>query len=155
VVVAGCRRPIAGAGEPGVRLEAGGAHLRAKRIAGLVERLDGLRSMADPITPAIVERTKPGAPPMPESAGRQFEVERIAPLELTSALLGQLHPGAKVILMTSAMGSYRRTTLGRLPTSYRMSKVGALACAGKSMGDRLRKARDAVDPAHPAWGAPA
>ncbi|MCT4363988.1 MAG: SDR family NAD(P)-dependent oxidoreductase, partial [Synechococcaceae cyanobacterium MAG-AL1] len=81
------------------------------------------------------------------SLRRQFEVNAIAPLELTSALLGQLHPGAKVILMTSRMGSIDDNTSGG-SYGYRMSKV-ALCMAGKSMAIDLKPRGIAVALLHP------
>jgi NAD(P)-dependent dehydrogenase (short-subunit alcohol dehydrogenase family) len=49
-------------------------------------------------------------------------VNAIGPLRLTRALLGQLPRGAKVILMTSRMGSIEDNTSGG-SYGYRMSKA--------------------------------
>ncbi|APD47189.1 SDR family oxidoreductase [Synechococcus sp. CS-602] len=146
LVVAACRQPSPELESLGVRLEAGLELTSGEAIAGLVERLDGLPIDGLIHNAGIVERTNlehldAG------SLRRQFEVNAIAPLELTSALLGQLHPGAKVILMTSRMGSIDDNTSGG-SYGYRMSKV-ALCMAGKSMAIDLKPRGIAVALLHP------
>ena len=82
-----------------------------------------------------------------ESIRRQFEVNAIAPLRLTSALLPNLASGSKVVLMTSRMGSINDNTSGG-SYGYRMSKV-ALSMAGKSLAHDLRPQGIAVTILHP------
>ena len=82
-----------------------------------------------------------------DSIRRQFEVNAIAPLRLTKALLPNLSNGSKVILMTSRMGSIDDNTSGG-SYGYRMSKV-ALSMAGKSLSIDLRPKGIAVAILHP------
>jgi NAD(P)-dependent dehydrogenase (short-subunit alcohol dehydrogenase family) len=82
-----------------------------------------------------------------ESIRRQFEVNAVAPLHLTRSLLGNLAKGAKVIMMTSRMGSIDDNTSGG-SYGYRMSKV-ALCMAGKSLAQDLRPQGIAVAILHP------
>jgi NAD(P)-dependent dehydrogenase (short-subunit alcohol dehydrogenase family) len=82
-----------------------------------------------------------------ESIRRQFEVNAISPLRVTKSLLGNLARGAKVVLMTSRMGSIADNTSGG-SYGYRMSKV-ALCMAGKSLAYDLQPDGIAVAILHP------
>ena len=78
-----------------------------------------------------------------------FEVNAIAPLKFTQALLPNLRQtnGAKVAIMTSRMGSIEDNTSGG-SYAYRMSKV-AVSMAGKSLSHDLKDAGIAVAILHP------
>jgi NAD(P)-dependent dehydrogenase (short-subunit alcohol dehydrogenase family) len=132
-VVAVCRHPSPDLQDLDVRIEAGVEVTDAASITALVERLQGL--------PIDVLINNAG------SLRRQFEVNAIAPLCLTRALLSQLQPGSKVILMTSRMGSIEDNTSGN-SYGYRMSKV-ALCMAGKSLSIDLKPRGVAVGILHP------
>ena len=67
---------------------------------------------------------------------RQFEVNALAPLRVTQALLPKLGEGAKVIIITSRMGSVADNGSGGY-YGYRMSKA-AVNMAGKSLAEDLR-----------------
>lgn len=82
-----------------------------------------------------------------KSIRRQFEVNAIAPLRLTHALLPNLRAGSKIIMMTSRMGSIEDNTSGG-SYGYRMSKV-ALSMAGKSLSCDLKSKNIAVGILHP------
>lgn len=82
-----------------------------------------------------------------DSIRQQFEVNALAPLRLTHALLPNLKTGSKVILMTSRMGSIDDNTSGG-SYGYRMSKV-ALSMAGKSLSVDLKPRNIAVAILHP------
>jgi len=77
----------------------------------------------------------------------QFEVNALGALRVTHALLPNLKPGAKVVLMTSRMGSIGDNTSGS-SYGYRMSKV-ALSMAGKSLAHDLKERGIAVAILHP------
>jgi len=77
----------------------------------------------------------------------QFELNAVAPLFLTRALAPRLHPGAKVALITSRMGSVGDNSSGRY-YGYRMSKA-ALNAAGVSLAHDLRPRGVAVVILHP------
>jgi NAD(P)-dependent dehydrogenase (short-subunit alcohol dehydrogenase family) len=82
-----------------------------------------------------------------DSIRRQFEVNALGPLRVTKALLGNMAAGAKVVLMTSRMGSIDDNTSGG-SYGYRMSKV-ALCMAGKSLSHDLKPQGIAVAILHP------
>jgi NAD(P)-dependent dehydrogenase (short-subunit alcohol dehydrogenase family) len=79
----------------------------------------------------------------------QFEVNTLGPLRVTMALLNNLHPGSKVGLMTSRMGSIADNTSGK-KYGYRISKAG-LNAAGKSLAQDLHDRGIAVAILHPGW----
>jgi NAD(P)-dependent dehydrogenase (short-subunit alcohol dehydrogenase family) len=83
----------------------------------------------------------------PAGIRRQFEVNALAPLRITTALRGRLPQGAKVGLITSRMGSIDDNGSGGA-YGYRMSKA-ALNMAGKSLAVDLRPAGVAVAILHP------
>ena len=78
---------------------------------------------------------------------RQFEVNALAPLRITQALLPNLRSGSKVILITSRMGSIDDNASGG-KYGYRMSKA-ALNIAGKSLAIDLKGVGIAVGILHP------
>ena len=80
---------------------------------------------------------------------RQFEVNAIGPLRLTTALLPNLDRGSKVILVTSRMGSIDDNTSGGR-YGYRMSKA-ALNMAGVSLAHDLKPGGIAVGIVHPGF----
>jgi NAD(P)-dependent dehydrogenase (short-subunit alcohol dehydrogenase family) len=82
-----------------------------------------------------------------DSIRRQFEVNALGPLRVTKALLGNMAAGAKVVLMTSRMGSIDDNTSGG-SYGYRMSKV-ALCMAGKSLSHDLKPQGISVAILHP------
>ncbi len=82
-----------------------------------------------------------------DSIRRQFEVNALAPLRLTRALLPNIRSGGKIIMMTSRMGSIEDNTSGG-SYGYRMSKV-ALSMAGKSLSLDLKPRNIAVAILHP------
>lgn len=86
-----------------------------------------------------------------EGIREQFEVNAIAPLKLTQALLPNLTTSqaspAKVAIMTSRMGSIEDNTSGGT-YGYRMSKT-AVSMAGKSLSHDLKEKGIAVAILHP------
>lgn len=85
-----------------------------------------------------------------EGIREQFEVNAIAPLALTQALLPNLTNSAnnaKVAIMTSRMGSIEDNTSGGT-YGYRMSKT-AVSMAGKSLSHDLKSKGIAVAILHP------
>jgi NAD(P)-dependent dehydrogenase (short-subunit alcohol dehydrogenase family) len=145
-VVAVCRSPSPELEALGVRIEAGVDLTDGDAIADLVGRLGSLAIDGLILNAGLIERTTLQDLDL-ESLRRQFEVNAIAPLRLTRALLGHLPPGAKVILMTSRMGSIDDNSSGGA-YGYRMSKV-ALNMAGKSLAIDLRPRGIAVALLHP------
>jgi NAD(P)-dependent dehydrogenase (short-subunit alcohol dehydrogenase family) len=79
----------------------------------------------------------------------QLEVNAIAPLRVTEALLPNLGAGARVALITSRMGSMDDNTSGAY-YGYRMSKA-ALNAAGVSLARDLRSRGVAIAILHPGF----
>jgi NAD(P)-dependent dehydrogenase (short-subunit alcohol dehydrogenase family) len=82
-----------------------------------------------------------------EGIRRQFEVNAIAPLRVTRALLGNLGKGSKVGIVTSRMGSIGDNGSGGF-YGYRMSKA-AVNAAGVSLARDLAGRGIAVVLLHP------
>lgn len=78
---------------------------------------------------------------------QQLEINAIAPLLLTTALLDRLTPGAKVVFLTSRLGSLTDNTSGS-GYGYRMSKA-ALNMAAKTLAIDLAPREIAVGILHP------
>ncbi len=145
-VIAVCRTPTAELEALGVRVEAGVDLASGAAITQLVERLQGLPIDGLILNAGILEATSLETLD-PESLRRQFEVNALAPLRLTRALLEQLPRGAKLALMSSRMGSIDDNGSGG-SYGYRMSKV-ALNMAGRSLAIDLRPRGIAVAILHP------
>ncbi len=84
-----------------------------------------------------------------EGIARQFEINAMAPLRVSTALLGQLAEGAKIITITSSMGSIAENTSGAY-YGYRMSKA-AVNMAMKSLSEDLRDKGISVMVLHPGY----
>lgn len=145
-VIAVCRSPSAELENLGVQIEVDVDLTSESAVQDLVKRLDGKKIDVLINNAGIVERVSLANLDF-ESIRRQFEVNAIAPLRLTSALLPNLASGSKVVLMTSRMGSINDNTSGG-SYGYRMSKV-ALSMAGKSLAHDLRPQGIAVTILHP------
>ncbi|MFZ5896604.1 MAG: SDR family oxidoreductase [Myxococcota bacterium] len=89
--------------------------------------------------------------PNPDFASivRQFEVNALGPLRVTTALLPRLEKGSKVALITSRMGSIGDNASGAY-YGYRMSKA-ALNMAGASLARDLHAAGVAIGILHPGF----
>jgi len=145
-VIAVCRVPSPELEALGVRIEAGIDLTDEAAIADLLDRLAGLPLDGVILNAGMLENTSLDNLD-PDSMRRQFEVNALAPLRLTNALLAQLRRGAKLVLMTSRMGSIGDNTSGG-SYGYRMSKV-ALNMAGTSLAIDLKPRGIAVAILHP------
>ena len=96
----------------------------------------------------LLERTEFGSIDY-ASLQRQWQVNAVAPVRLTEALVSKLREGAKVALITSRMGSIADNTSGG-SYGYRMSKA-ALNAAGKSLAHDLKPRGIAVVILHPGF----
>lgn len=79
----------------------------------------------------------------------QFEVNSLAPIRVTSALTDNLKSGAKVIVITSRMGSIADNTSGG-QMAYRMSKA-AVNAATVSLAHEFKERGIAVGLLHPGY----
>ena len=83
------------------------------------------------------------------SIQKQFEINAIAPLRITHALLGNLSDHAKVGIVTSRMGSIDDNDSGG-SYGYRMSKAAA-NMVGRSLSVDLKGRGVSVALLHPGW----
>ena len=145
-VVAVCRQTSDELEGLGVRVEAGLELSDSQAIDDLVQRLDGLPLDGVILNAGILQSM--GLMDLdPNGIRRQFEVNALAPLLLARALVDQMPSGAKLVLMTSRMGSIDDNSSGG-SYGYRMSKV-ALNMAGKSLAIDLESRGIAVAILHP------
>ena len=145
-VVAVCRQTSDELECLGVRVEAGLELSDSQAIDDLVLRLDGVPLDGVILNAGILQSM--GLMDLdPAGIRRQFEVNALAPLLLARALVDQMPSGAKLVLMTSRMGSIDDNSSGG-SYGYRMSKV-ALNMAGKSLAIDLEPLGIAVAILHP------
>ncbi len=147
--IAVCRRSSAALdqlADRGVRIEAGVDISDEQAIATLLKALAG-QPIDVLINNAGIYRQSNWENLNVEGIREQFEVNAIAPLRFTQALLPNLTQGAKVAMMTSRMGSIEDNTSGG-SYGYRMSKV-AVSMAGKSLSHDLKPRGIAVAILHP------
>ena len=145
-VVAVCRQVSDELEGLGVRVEAGLELSDSQAIDDLVQRLDGVPLDGVILNAGILQSM--GLMDLdPAGIRRQFEVNALAPLLLARALVDQMPSGAKLVLMTSRMGSIDDNSSGG-SYGYRMSKV-ALNMAGKSLAIDLESRGIAVAILHP------
>ena len=145
-VIAICRSPSEDLQSLNVRVESDVDLTDTQAVQKLVKKLDGKQIDVLINNAGIVERISLDNLDL-DSIRRQFEVNAIAPLNFTKALLPNLGSGSKVIMMTSRMGSIDDNTSGG-SYGYRMSKV-ALSMAGKSLSVDLKPKGIAVGILHP------
>ena len=81
---------------------------------------------------------------------QQFEVNALAPVEVTRRLLPLLAPKAKIVMITSRLGSIADTVAAIPDLGYRMSKA-ALNIAGKLIAESLRPKGITVLMIHPGY----
>jgi NAD(P)-dependent dehydrogenase (short-subunit alcohol dehydrogenase family) len=150
-VIAVCRKPSPELEKLPVRLQAGidvatdaGCAALAARVAG--QPLDLVIHNAGVLSAESLDGLDQEAVARIRS---QFEVNALAPLRLTAMLAPQLVPGAKVVLITSRMGSMEDNTSGGY-YGYRMSKA-AMNAAGRSLAHDLAPRGVAVAMLHPGF----
>jgi NAD(P)-dependent dehydrogenase (short-subunit alcohol dehydrogenase family) len=145
-VVAVCRKKSPELDALGVRVESSIDVTDPSAWSRLAERLahddiDLLVHNAGMLLPDALEDVDPG------KLRAQFEVNALAPLFVTRALVSRLHAGSKVALITSRMGSIGDNGSGGY-YGYRLSKA-ALNAVGVSLAHDLKARRIAVVLLHP------
>lgn len=80
----------------------------------------------------------------------QFEVNALAPIEVTRRLLPSLASNAKIVMISSRLGSIANTTAAIPDLGYRMSKA-ALNIAGKLIAESLKPNGTTVMMIHPGY----
>lgn len=149
-VIAICRKPSAELEALDGRVESG---IDVTDAAGLVElarrledtSIDVLINNAGVLQPAEFDHIEDQL----DAFRRQFEVNALAPLRVTRALLERLGDGAKVVIVTSRMGSIADCDSGG-HYGYRMSKT-AVNMAGTCLAHELRDRGIAVGLLHPGY----
>lgn len=145
-VIGVCRSPSAELDGLGLRVEAGIELSDGASIASLVGRLQGIHLAGVILNAGILEAD--GLDDLDAaSVRRQFEVNALAPLLLSRALLDNLGHGSRLALITSRMGSIDDNGSGGY-YGYRLSKT-ALNMAGRSLAIDLRPRGIAVAILHP------
>lgn len=147
-VIAIVRRSSPELEQLGIRIETGFDVAKDDVVAPLQQRLSDLRidcliNNAGVLAEEALGRLNWNA------IRNQFEVNSLGPLRTVAALRDNLRPGAKVINITSRMGSMGDNTSGGF-YGYRMSKA-ALNAATVSMAIDLRAAGIMVMAVHPGW----
>lgn len=145
-VIAVCRAPSEDLQSLGIQVETGIDLTDEAAVADLAQRLQSTAIDVLINNAGIAERVTLDELDF-DSIRQQFEVNAIAPLRLTAALLPNLSTGSKVAIMTSRMGSIADNTSGG-SYGYRLSKV-ALSMAGKSLAHDLKPKGIAVAILHP------
>ncbi len=145
-VIAVCREVSPELRELNISIETGVDITSDTDINRLVQKLGGQKLDVLINNAGIIERVSLNNLDV-NSICKQFEVNALAPLKLTHALLPNLTSGSKIILMTSRMGSIEDNMSGG-SYGYRMSKV-ALCMAGKSLSVDLKPKNIAVGILHP------
>jgi NAD(P)-dependent dehydrogenase (short-subunit alcohol dehydrogenase family) len=145
-VIAVCRQSTEELRALGVQIETGVDITEAAAVADLAARLQGTAIDVLINNAGILRRVSLDDLDL-DIIREQFEVNALGPLRLTQALLPHLAAGAKVVMMTSRMGSIGDNTSGN-SYGYRMSKV-ALSMAGKSLAHDLKPRGIAVAILHP------
>lgn len=147
-VIAVCRQPSEALTATGVRVEAGIELTDDACLAELSHRLKDDKLDVLLHNAGVLHRDMIGGLDVPRIE-QQWQVNALAPLKLTSQLLGHLRDGAKVVFVTSRMGSIADNTSGGR-YGYRMSKA-ALNMAGVSLAHDLKPRGIAVGLVHPGY----
>ena len=149
-VVAVCRQSSSELDALGVRVESGIEVTDGKSLTDLADRLsdvdiDVLVNNAGVMRPTDFNEIEDQL----DEFRLQFEVNSLAPLRVTRALVDRLGKGAKVAIVTSRMGSIADNDSGG-HYGYRMSKA-AVNMGGVSMAHELAERGIAVGLLHPGY----
>lgn len=147
-VIAVCRLSNPALDELGVRVIDGIDVTSDESVARLVKELDGVHIDRLVNNAGILERNALDDFDA-ASVERQFRVNAVAPLRVTTVVLPLLRDGSGVFIITSRMGSVDDNTSGGA-YGYRMSKA-AVNMAGKSLSVDLKESGIGVFLLHPGW----
>lgn len=147
-VIAVCRTASPELTETGARVIAGVDVTDPRALNNLADTLTGKKLDVLINNAGILQRETLGNLDY-ASIERQFQINAVAPLRVTEALLGNLQNGSKVAFITSRMGSIADNTSGSY-YGYRMSKA-ALNAAAMSLTRELHPKGIAVAILHPGY----
>lgn len=145
-VIAVCRAVSGELKALGIQIEDGIDITSDASVTQLRDRLQGIPIDVLINNAAIIERVTLENLDF-DSIREQFEVNALGALRVTHTFLPNLKAGAKVVMMTSRMGSIADNTSGG-SYGYRMSKV-ALSMAGRSLAHDLKPLGIAIAILHP------
>ncbi|NDY94419.1 SDR family oxidoreductase [Wenzhouxiangella limi] len=149
-VIAVCRQSSDELDALGVRVEAGIDITDGGSLTELADRLQGTQLDLLINNAGVMRSTSlEDIEDQLDDFRLQFEVNSLAPLRVTRALLGNLLDGGKVVIITSRMGSIADNTSGG-SYGYRMSKA-AVNTAGVSLAHELKDRQIAVGLLHPGY----
>jgi len=150
-VIAVCRHPSAELEKiDGLRVESGIDVTKGTDLADLKQRIGGAHlDVLINNAGLLVGSSLEGIEQELDAYRDQFEINTLAPLRVTAALLDSLRAGAKVIIITSRMGSVADNTSGG-QFAYRISKAGVNS-AGVSLAHELKPKGIAVGLLHPGY----
>lgn len=145
-VIAICRKSSAELDKLGVRVEPGIDVSKADDVAQLARRLAGVK--IDVLINNAGIGVFEGLENLQfDAIERQFAVNAMAPLRVSTTLAPQMQAGGKIVIITSRMGSMADNGSGGY-YGYRMSKA-AVNAAGVSLARDLREKKIAVALIHP------
>lgn len=151
-VIAVCRQASAELQQPGVRILDGIDVSQVEDVARLRHELADVKLDVVINNAGILVRDSLDHPDF-EGIAKQFEVNAMAPLRVSVALLDNLREGSKIFVITSSMGSITENTSGGY-YGYRMSKA-AVNMAMKSLSVDLNDRGIGVFVLHPGYVATA
>ncbi len=149
-VIATCRRSSEELDQLGVQVEADVDVTRRDSLERLAQRLGDLRIDLLVNNAGLLRSSSlDGIEDELDGWRAQFEINALSPVRVTSALRDHLSEGARVVIITSRMGSIADNTSGG-QYAYRMSKA-AVNAAGVSMAHELKDRNIAVGLLHPGY----
>ena len=149
-VIAVCRDSSPELDSLGVRVEAGVDVTGGDSLRRLAARLDDVRIDVLVNNAGVMRETDfEQVEQQLDDYRLQFEVNALAPLRVTSALLDRLSDDARVVIVSSRMGSLADNTSGS-HYGYRISKAAA-NMAGVTMAHELKEKGIAVGLLHPGY----
>jgi NAD(P)-dependent dehydrogenase (short-subunit alcohol dehydrogenase family) len=148
-VIAVCRASAAGLARSGAEVIEGIDLTDEKAIARVAAALED-RRIDILVNNAGVSYSGPWQGEPANNWRELFEINAIAPVLLTRALLPSLGKGGKIVMISSRLGSIAGTTAAIPDLGYRMSKA-SLNIAGKLMAETLKTEGIAVVMLHPGY----
>jgi NAD(P)-dependent dehydrogenase (short-subunit alcohol dehydrogenase family) len=121
----------------------------AKAIARVASALQG-RTIDVLVNNAGISRSAEWQAEDPDNWRELFEVNAVATVLFTRALLPALRTGSRIVMVSSRLGSIAGATAAMPDLGYRMSKA-SLNMAGKLMAETLRPEGIAVLMLHPGY----
>jgi NAD(P)-dependent dehydrogenase (short-subunit alcohol dehydrogenase family) len=148
-VIAACRKPAPHLAKLGARVIDGIEVTNPLAVARLADLLAG-QTIDVLINNAGISNSDDWEKEPLDTMRQLFEVNALGPVEVTRRLLPQLASNAKIVMITSRLGSIADTSAGIPDIGYRMSKA-ALNIAGKLMAESLEPRGITVLMIHPGY----